>query len=74
MFKNRKYLTCEELAKALNMKSAQYVRDIARLGNIPAKKIGSSWRFDLDEVDAQLRHNAAKAVERSMINSNKREG
>lgn len=74
MFKNRRYLTCKELAKALNLKSAQYVRDIARLGAIPAMKIGTSWRFDLDEVDAQLRRNNARAVELSMINSNNKEG
>lgn len=61
-------LTAKELGKELSL-NPQYVRDLARLGTIPAKKIGSSWRFDLDKVEEQLERNAALAVQRSMISS-----
>jgi len=61
-------LTAKELAKELSL-NPQYVRDLARLGSIPAKKIGTSWRFDLEEVEEQLNRNAALAVQRSLISS-----
>lgn len=61
-------LTSKELGQELSL-NPQYVRDLARLGNIPAKKIGAAWRFDLDKVEAQLERNAAMAVQRSMISS-----
>ena len=61
-------LTSKELGQELSL-NPQYVRDLARLGTIPAKKIGAAWRFDLDKVEAQLERNAAIAVQRSMISS-----
>lgn len=64
-----KNLTSAQLAKELSL-NPQYVRDLARLGLIPAKKIGRHWRFDLAEVEEQMRRNAAIAVQRSLINSN----
>jgi excisionase family DNA binding protein len=64
-----RYLSAGQLAKELGL-NTQYVRDLARLGLIPARKIGSSWRFSLEEVDDKLKQNAAQAVERSMLASN----
>lgn len=62
-------LTSTQLAKELSL-NPQYVRDLARLGLIPAKKLGRHWRFDLTEVEKQMERNAAIAVQRSLINSN----
>ena len=67
--KKIKNLTAKELANELSL-NAQYVRDIARMGLIPAKKLGNAWRFDLEAVEEQLERNAALAVQRSMISSN----
>jgi excisionase family DNA binding protein len=62
-------LTSRELGEELSL-HPQHVRDLARLGAIPAKRIGSNWRFDLDKVEEQLERNAALAVQRSIIASN----
>ena len=66
---DEKNLTSLELAKIMSL-NPQYVRDLARLGLIPAKKLGRHWRFDLDKVEAQLERNAAIAVQRSLISNN----
>lgn len=66
--KKTRNLTSKQLGIELSL-NPQYIRDLARLGTIPAKKIGSSWRFDLDKVEEQLERNAALAVQRSMISS-----
>ena len=68
MSKNTGFLSARQLAEELNM-HPQYVRDLARLGQIPSMKIGTSWRFSLVEVKAQLERNAALAVHRSMLAS-----
>jgi excisionase family DNA binding protein len=70
MSNNQNYLTSKELAEILNM-HPQYVRDLARIGHIPSMKVGSSWRFNLAEVSAKLKYNAAIAVQRSMGISDK---
>lgn len=69
MDKKVKNLTSAEIAKELSL-NPQYVRDLARLGMIPAKKLGRHWRFDLLEVEEQMQRNAAIAVQRSLINTN----
>lgn len=66
---DKRNLTSIELASELSL-NPQYVRDMARHGLIPAKKLGSQWRFDLKEVELQMGRNAALAVQRSQINSN----
>jgi excisionase family DNA binding protein len=68
MSKNKDFLSARQLAEELNM-HPQYVRDLARLGGIPSMKVGTSWRFSLSEVKAQLERNAALAVQRSMLSS-----
>lgn len=68
MTTNTNFLTSSQLAIELNM-HPQYVRDLARLGLIPAMKVGTSWRFSLPKVEAQLERNAAKAVHSSMVSS-----
>lgn len=70
--KNTQNLTAKELGEELSL-NTQYVRDLARLNVIPAKKIRSAWRFDLKAVEAQLDRNAALAVQRSMISSTSKE-
>ena len=62
---DEEFLTTRQLAKKLSL-NPQYVRDIARLGLIPSKRVGSNWRFSLKEVDRQMKRNAAQAVERSL--------
>lgn len=57
-----KYYTVKELSKELSL-NPQYIRDLARMGAIPAKKIGSMWRFDLEEVDQKLSQNGVLAVQ-----------
>lgn len=66
---DEKNLTSAQLAKILSL-NPQYVRDLARLGLIPAKKLGRHWRFDLDKVEKQMERNAAIAVQRSLISNN----
>jgi excisionase family DNA binding protein len=66
---DEKNLTSAQLAKILSL-NPQYVRDLARLGLIPAKKLGRHWRFDLDKVEEQMERNAAIAVQRSLISNN----
>ena len=66
---DEKNLTSLELAKILSL-NPQYVRDLARLGLVPAKKLGRHWRFDLDKVEKQMERNAAIAVQRSLISNN----
>ena len=66
---DEKNLTSLELAKILSL-NPQYVRDLARLGLIPAKKLGRHWRFDLDKVEKQMERNAAIGVQRSLISNN----
>ncbi len=65
-----KNLTTQELAEALSM-NTQYIRDLARWGKLPSKKLGRQWRFDLDEVEKKLEENAAVAVQNSFIISTK---
>lgn len=65
----KKFLTCKELAKELSL-NPQYVRDMARFGMIPAKKINKHWRFDLKEVEVKMEQNAAVAVQRSLHKNN----
>ena len=66
---DKKFLTCKELAKELSL-NAQYVRDMARFGLIPAKKINKHWRFNLAEVEEKMEQNAAIAVQRSLYTNN----
>jgi excisionase family DNA binding protein len=66
---DKKNLTSLELAKILSL-NPQYVRDLARFGLIPAKKLGRHWRFDLDKVEKQTERNGAIAVQRSQISNN----
>jgi excisionase family DNA binding protein len=70
---DEKNLTSAQLAKILSL-NPQYVRDLARLGLIPAKKLGRHWRFDLDKVEEQMERNAAIAVQRSLISNNSTDG
>lgn len=58
----KKLVTTEELAKHLKT-HPQYVRDQARLGLLPAYKIGRHWRFKIPEVESQIEKNAKRAVE-----------
>jgi len=68
MTENKGFISARQLAEEMNM-HPQYVRDLARLGMIPAMKVGSSWRFSLKDVKEQLERNAAIAVQRSMLSS-----
>jgi excisionase family DNA binding protein len=44
----------KQVADHLQLSDAK-VYALARSGELPAKKIGSQWRFDLEEVDAWVR-------------------
>ena len=68
MSKNKGFISARQLAEEMNM-HPQYVRDLARIGHIPSMKVGTSWRFSLPDVKAQLERNAALAVQRSMFAS-----
>jgi excisionase family DNA binding protein len=48
------WLTLDELATYLKRGRSTLYR-MARLGQIPASKIGREWRFDRDAIDAWLR-------------------
>lgn len=60
----KKLLTTKEVANLLQM-HPQYIRDSARLGLIPAYRVGNHWRFKLHEVEKQLQINASKATEKA---------
>lgn len=55
------FVSAEELARRTGF-SAWHLRKAARLGQIPAMKLGETWRFNPDEVVAVLRRKAARAV------------
>jgi excisionase family DNA binding protein len=48
------WATVKQVAEHLQLSEAT-VYSMARSGEIPAKKIGSQWRFDLVEVDDWVR-------------------
>jgi excisionase family DNA binding protein len=48
------WLTVKQIAEHLQLSEAK-VYAMARSGEIPAKKIGSQWRFDVVEVDDWVR-------------------
>ena len=48
------WLTVKQIAEHLQLSEAK-VYALARSGEIPGKKIGSQWRFDLAEVDEWVR-------------------
>jgi excisionase family DNA binding protein len=48
------WATVKQVADHLQLSEAK-VYALARSGDLPAKKIGSQWRFDLEEVDAWVR-------------------
>lgn len=60
----KKLLKTKELAELLQM-HPQYVRDQARLGLLPAYKIGNTWLFKYDEVLDALQTNASKATQKA---------
>lgn len=47
-------LDSEAIAKRLG-KTVYCIRDMARKGLIPAVKVGRTWRFDLDDVNAAIK-------------------
>lgn len=49
------WLTLEELAAYLKMSRARLYQ-MAQRGEIPAVKLGRTWRFDRDRIDAWLGH------------------
>lgn len=51
----------ESLAEYLKMPRSTIYR-LAQRGVIPGHKIGRSWRFDQDEVDAWIKKGAKRAV------------
>jgi excisionase family DNA binding protein len=51
------WVTVKQVAEHLQLSDAT-VYAMARAGELPATKIGSQWRFDLDEVDAWVRRQA----------------
>jgi excisionase family DNA binding protein len=58
------WLTVKQIAEHLQLSEAK-VYAMARVGQIPAKKIGSQWRFDVAEVDEWVRGqdpNAARSA------------
>jgi len=48
------WVTVKQVAEHLQLSEAK-VYAMARSGAIPAKKIGSQWRFDIAEVDDWVR-------------------
>jgi excisionase family DNA binding protein len=48
------WLTVKQIAEHLQLSEAK-VYGLARSGEIPGKKIGSQWRFDVAEVDEWVR-------------------
>ena len=48
------WLTVKQIAEHLQLSEAK-VYALARSGEIPGKKIGSQWRFDVAEVDEWVR-------------------
>jgi excisionase family DNA binding protein len=53
------WVTVKQVAEHLQLSEAK-VYAMARAGELPATKIGSQWRFDLDEVDKWVRGQAPK--------------
>jgi excisionase family DNA binding protein len=53
----------KQVADHLQLSEAT-VYAMARAGELPAKKIGSQWRFDLIEVDDWVRRQAPSPAER----------
>jgi excisionase family DNA binding protein len=51
------WATVKQVADHLQLSEAK-VYAMARAGELPATKIGSQWRFDLDEVDDWVRRQA----------------
>lgn len=51
----------ESLAGYLKMPHSTIYR-LAQRGGIPGHKIGRSWRFDQDEVDAWIKNGAKRTV------------
>lgn len=61
------WVTVKQVAEHLQLSEAK-VYAMARSGEIPAKKIGSQWRFDIAEVDDWVRGqdpNPGRAAPRS---------
>ncbi len=61
------WVTVKQVAEHLQLSEAK-VYAMARSGEIPAKKIGSQWRFDIAEVDDWVRRqdpNRRRAAPRS---------
>ena len=56
-FSRRPFLTAEALGKELNMRPRQ-IRKLARSGEIPGHKLGTIWRFRLNEVLQETRVDA----------------
>jgi excisionase family DNA binding protein len=54
------WLTLDELSAYLKRgRSTLYM--MARQGDLPASKIGRTWRFDRDEIDQWLRSQKARS-------------
>jgi excisionase family DNA binding protein len=55
------WVTVKQVAGHLQLSEAK-VYALARSGELPAKKIGSQWRFDISEVDEWVRAQDPVAV------------
>lgn len=52
------WLTLEELARYLK-KGRSTIYRMARGGQLPAQKVGRTWRFDQDEIDGWVKNRQA---------------
>ncbi len=53
----RRLVSAAEVAEHFGV-SRRHLYDLANEGRIPGWRVGSAWRFDLDEVSAALRREA----------------
>ena len=56
------WVNLEELAAYLKMSRARLYQ-MAQRGEIPAVKLGRTWRFDRDRIDAWLGHQGTEGIE-----------
>lgn len=65
------WLTLDELATYLKRgRSTLYA--MAKRGEIPASKIGRTWRFDREEIDTWLRRQSVRRVSKKTKGQPKR--
>jgi len=55
-------LTAEDVCKILGYHDPSYVRDLARIGKIPAIKLGRRWKFCERQIMHYINEQTHKAI------------